>query len=84
VIKATPKSSHLLKSVYQFSIAAVYQFTSAADMEFNADSTAVGMMPFMICVAYGMFIVCSALTNGVVISDEFQGTMQTIMNNDAT
>jgi putative transposase len=30
--KAAPQSSHLLKSVYQFSIAAVYQFTTAADM----------------------------------------------------
>ncbi|MDQ2821960.1 MAG: hypothetical protein M3Y65_16465 [Pseudomonadota bacterium] len=29
--KAAPQSSHLLKSVYQFSIAAVYQFTTAAD-----------------------------------------------------
>jgi hypothetical protein len=29
--KAAPQSSHLLKSVYQFSIAEVYQFTTAAD-----------------------------------------------------
>jgi hypothetical protein len=29
--KAAPKSSHFLKLVYQFSIAALYQFTSAAD-----------------------------------------------------
>jgi hypothetical protein len=29
--KAAPKSSHHLKTVYQFSIAAVYQFTTAAD-----------------------------------------------------
>jgi len=30
--KAAPKSSHFLKHVYQFSIAALYQFTSAADI----------------------------------------------------
>jgi hypothetical protein len=29
--KAAPQSSHHLKTVYQFSIAAVYQFTTAAD-----------------------------------------------------
>jgi hypothetical protein len=29
--KAAPKSSHLLKPVYQFSIAALCQFTSAPD-----------------------------------------------------
>ena len=28
---AAPKSNHLLRLVYQFSIAALYQFTSAAD-----------------------------------------------------
>jgi len=35
LITATSKSSHLLKSVYQFLIAAVYQFTSAGDTAFE-------------------------------------------------
>jgi hypothetical protein len=33
------KSSHLLKLVYQFSIAALYQFTSAADTWGNSRET---------------------------------------------
>jgi hypothetical protein len=40
--KAAPQSSHHLKTVYQFSIAAVYQFTTAADIShlmFSANVT---------------------------------------------
>jgi hypothetical protein len=37
--KAAPQSSHHLKTVYQFSIAAVYQFTTAADSIYARSDT---------------------------------------------
>ncbi len=45
--------------------------------EFSADSTAVRTTAFMICAAAGMPIAVSALTYGVAIPAEFQGTRHT-------
>ena len=53
-------------------------------LEFKADSTAVKMMAFMMWAAYGMFMTVRALTKGVAMAGESQGTMQTTTNMDPT